>query len=233
MEAQKIVRVTCTMCGAVGEAPIWDRIDAQNSKSDARHVRNETLFEVTCSRCGHKMSLNYPLMYHDGGERFFIQYVTSDEAQSAAEQTIRDEARGMAREAALAEDGSVGALDDGAGALDGYRLRIVRSRNALREKIVVFRNGLDDRVVEVLKLTAFNMAKSQRALKGATGAYFGGVSKAGDVSITFTGGRRHRETVVPAALYADVLADVEARSDGSELTVDRAWAERFLEKTQS
>ena len=35
---------------------------------------------------------------------------------------------------------------------EGYTFRVVRSQNQLREKIVIFDNKLDDRVIEVMKL---------------------------------------------------------------------------------
>ena len=221
----KTVAVTCPRCGARGEAPIWDEVDAQQARRDARHVLNETLFEVRCNQCNKKMSLNYPLSYHDGELKFFVEYVTDPAKVEAAALSVVDKARAMRADAAYAaaldekrpeseaqaEAARAAAMAD-EGALDGYRLRIVTSRNALREKIVILRNGLDDRAVEVLKLTTFNLAASQGKLKGATEAYFGGVKKSGDVIIDFVGGRRHREMKVPVSLYETVCADVQTHA---------------------
>ena len=237
----KTVRVTCPRCGATGEAPIWDEIDAQQAKRDARHVLNETLFEVKCNQCNSKSSLNYPLVYHDGELRFLVQYVTSDEAFEQACATIGATAHRMraqaARSEALANKASEAEVDDAfasveadPNAIDGYRLRIVKSRNDLREKIVILRNGLDDRAIEVLKLTTFNLASAQDKLKGATKPYFGGVKKSGDILIDFVGGRRHREAKVVRALYEDVLDDVHsyAQDADDDLVIDEQWAKRFL-----
>ena len=238
-EETKTATITCPRCGAQGEAPIWDEIDAQTARRDARHVLNETLFEVKCNQCGNASSLNYPLVYHDGTLKFLVQYVTDPNAAEQAGGDIERTARhmiGKAARAAAAESKTTAFEAEAAGALaaasddalDGYTLRIVTTRDDLREKVVVLRNGLDDRAVEVLKLTTFNLAASQNKLKGATSARFGGITKAGDILVEFVGGRRHRETKVPAALYEQVRADV-ATSGDEELIIGRAWAERFLE----
>ena len=241
----KTAMVTCPRCGAKGEAPIWDEIDAQQASRDARHVLDETLFEVKCNQCGNASSLDYPLVYHDGERRFLVQYVPDAQAVGQAASVLADTTRAMrsraARAAALAdkateedaEAAAQAALQDEA-ALAGYVLRIVETRNALREKVVILRNGLDDRAVEVLKVTTFNLAAAQGKLKGATEAYFGGAKKSGDVVINFVGGRRHREMKVKAALYESVCRDVEAYEDEfGSVIVDRAWAERFLAKQRN
>lgn len=240
-EATKSVRITCPRCGAEGEAPIWDEIDAQTARRDARHVLNETIFEVKCNQCGNALSLNYPLVYHDGESRFFIQYVTDpakvDDVAAGVEEAVRRMIGKAAQALALADKADEAAAEEAGAAaaaapdaLDGYLLRIVASRNALREKAVILRNGLDDRAVEVLKLTSFNLAASQGKLKGATEAYFGGVKKSGDILIDFVGGRRHRETKVPRELYESVLGDVRQfdPNPNGQLVVDAAWAGRFL-----
>lgn len=238
-DIEKNVRVTCPCCGSHGEAIAWDEIDAQMDRRDARHILNEALFEAKCDKCGNALSLDYPLVYHDGEARFVVWYVADESVDGKIAASIRDKALEMkaraARAAALAgkatpdkAEAAAQAVLKAPNALEGYRYRIVHSRNALREKIVVLRNGLDDRAVEVLKVTTFNLAARQGRLKGATEPYFGGVKKSGDVIIDFVGGRRHREMKAPAKLYRSVCADVDAVTDGSDLVVDRQWAERFL-----
>lgn len=238
--ATKTATITCPRCGAQGEAPIWDEIDAQTARRDARHVLNETIFEVRCNRCGNTSSLNYPLVYHDGELKFLVRYVTDPNAVGQAERDMERTARHMIGKAAqaIASEGKATPFEAEAaghiaaaadGALGGYTMRIVTTRDDLREKVVVLRNGLDDRAIEVLKLTTFNLAASQRKLKGATGARFGGVTKAGDILVEFVGARRHREMKIPVALYDQVLADVAVTPDDT-LVVGRAWAESFLEQ---
>lgn len=237
----KTITITCPQCGATGEAPIWDEIDAQQTRRDARHVLNETLFEVKCNQCNHKSSLNYPLIYHDGDLRFIVQYVMNDNALEAAKRSISETARSMraqaARLAALSDKASEEEADAAAAAvmadpdaLEGYRFRIVTTRNDLREKIVILRNSLDDRAIEVLKITTFNLAAAQGKLKGATKPFFGGVKKSGDILIDFVGGRRHREMKIPVELYAKVCEDIVsfAQDINEAPVVDETWAERFL-----
>ncbi|HAM15503.1 MAG TPA: hypothetical protein DCP91_06540 [Eggerthellaceae bacterium] len=241
--AQKTVQVTCPRCGAEGTAPVWDKIDARQARRDARHVLNESIFDVDCSRCGHRISLNYPLVYHDGESRFAVYYVTKADAVQAAACDIEDLARHMIGEAARAAALDGKASDEEARAaaeqaaadpraLDGYRLRIVTSRNALREKVAILRGDMDDRAIEALKLATFNLVESQGRLKGATSAYYGGIAKSGDIGIKFTGGRKYYETTVPAATYERAVEDVRSylaqADDPDPLVVDRAWAERFL-----
>jgi hypothetical protein len=89
------------------------------------------LFETTCLECGETTSLFYPLLYHDQDAQVMIWLVPPDEGGDPRLDPVTMNAQ--------------------AHLFPGYRLRLVASVNELLEKIMLFEQGLDDRVVELTK----------------------------------------------------------------------------------
>ena len=111
----------------------------------------------------------------------------------------------------------------------GYTVRLVRTQEELREKAAIFHMGLDDRAVEVMKyllrdqidaVTGEKELKAVWCMPDGEDAMFEIFTEDGDL-YPLTGALEPCRKL-QAAIQEDLPEHDEA------LTVDRAWAEEFL-----
>ena len=106
------------------------------------------LFDVECAHCGLKTRVNYPILVNDMEHDVMIRY-TFPEGVEEAKQEFRS----------LRE-------------MYWGRTRIVTDQNSLREKLSIFRAGLDDRVVEFVKVLILAKSFPQLEGKEIRGVYY-------------------------------------------------------------
>lgn len=152
--------ITCPRCKKASEFAIWESINVKLCPEAKERVITGDLFQFECPDCHTKMRVSYPTLYHDPEKKYMIYCIPagadpkkSAELTDSAEKTM----------AANRENK----------AMAGYRYRMTDSVNALREKVLLFENDLDDRVVEIMKFftVAGLLEKSPEVKIG--GAYFG------------------------------------------------------------
>lgn len=132
--------ITCPDCGKDGPFIIWRSINVDISEGMGEAVRDGSAFLFTCPHCGSKHPVDYGFLYHDMHNKIWIHYTQSDED----EKKVLDMLTG--------DDFMVKEL-----VTEGYIIRIVRSMNQLREKLFIFDNNYDDRVIEYMKLIFASM----------------------------------------------------------------------------
>ena len=107
-----------------------------------------------------------------------------------------------------------------------YLIRIVRSQNDLREKISIFDEGLDDRIIEIIKL--FVLGKFQDENKGyeSIALYYSKIDDEDCIEI-YADNQYSGHFVIPRELYdsiyekySDIIPDL--RKD--DPVIDRIWA---------
>ena len=194
-------QVTCPKCQAAGKAEIWTNVNSAENPNEAQWLIDGFLFQYECPECGHVSTLNHDCLYHDAGNRAFILYVA--EAFKAHDALAALEAR----------------------APKGYRVRLVDSREALREKAAILRDGLDDRAVEVAKLAAYNKFAEEGALDRSARAYYGALDEDGGIIVEFVSASGTTETTVPRDIYDGIAASF---TDVEPSIVDRTWATQVL-----
>lgn len=119
--------IECVHCKQSCERTPLTRISPDRDPKIRAKIQDLSLFRWTCPNCGTTMLVEDPCLYHDISGQFMVW---------------------------LSPDGSkpqTGRFDP----LSGYTLRYVKDLNAFREKINVLERGLDDRVVEMMKLILF------------------------------------------------------------------------------
>lgn len=131
--------VECPECNNSSSFRIWESINTALDPEMKEKVKDRSAFIFTCPKCGGQTAVDYGFLYHQMEDRIMIAYSNSDENEEELYHLFTEE------------------QDDifGVGNLflkDEYLLRIVRSLNALREKIYIFDDGLDDRIIEIYKL---------------------------------------------------------------------------------
>ena len=116
-------------CGAMSQARMWSGINAEVNPNLRLSVLEESLFDWTCPHCGYQAMLAYPCLYHDKSRRFMI-YILPGEPDPK-------KAAGISAQFPQ---------------LRGVRKRVTGSLATLKEKILLFEDGLDDRAAELVKL---------------------------------------------------------------------------------
>lgn len=131
---QETVKLTCPICGHAHAAPVVPVVDAGQDQDAWQSFQKGGLFRFDCPDCGYPMELSYSFLCQDSAIRQYI-YLSREEP---------DGNRGFQEIARRAGTLAKGNTSDAV-------LRVVYTADELNEKLRIFENGLDDRIVEVCK----------------------------------------------------------------------------------
>ena len=211
MSSQRKITVTCPKCNKSHPFTIWQSINTSLDPEMKAAVIDLSAFLFECPTCGEKNYVNYSFLYHQMVDKIMIHYASSDKD---AEEVCK----------MLAGDAPAGMLQDMR--KNNYLTRLVRTHNELREKIMIFDNGLDDRIIELLKADIFNtFIKDNPDSKDVEILYFRGDEK-NYIQILADGKSQGIEELSDelyeelAQEYTDKLPNI--RKDGP--CIDREWA---------
>jgi len=185
--------VTCPACGREHDVPLVQSINTTDDP-DAKQKLLAGDFDVLDCACGKRTQLVAELLYVDPIANLYIQVAPTPEAVSKGE-------------AAFAAAGATGTQ------------RLVPSINALVEKIKITDAGLEDWVLEMVKvLLLASMAEPDlnRVLLFD--------HSEGDVIHWILLGDDARAMQSPFAAYERLAARTQARPRSTELRIDRVWA---------
>ena len=119
--------ITCPKCGARQVFLAWESVNVTLHPELKAQLLEGSLTRATCQQCGESAEVLYQILFHDPKKQLLIWlWQEPKDPETAALQLDR--------------------------LMSQYRLRLVRSRNELVEKILIFDAELDDRVVELVKL---------------------------------------------------------------------------------
>jgi ribosomal protein S27AE len=138
MSKLKLKKLSCPRCNNTQEVATWDSINVTLNPHLKVELFANKINTTTCGKCGYYSMIGNDLLYHDMQMRVMIfeQYSSHDI---------------MAQLDTLKQHCAQNAFSD-------YRFRIVKSRRGLIEKILIFQDGFDDRVVELMKLSVISHA---------------------------------------------------------------------------
>jgi len=151
------VEIACPWCKTSQSVEIWDSVNVTLSPDFKGLLVKGELNVLRCDKCGIRTEIPNYLLYHDIDKQVMIWLMYPREDGS------------IPVELAPTED------------LFGqfpkeYRFRIVRSRRELIEKILIFDDELDDRIIEVLKLHVASKSSSENIEIGE-GLYYNGIEQ--------------------------------------------------------
>lgn len=205
------VEFPCPGCGETIHHDAWTLVNARRTPALSKRLQEGTLFEFTCPTCGYSASLASPCLYLDPAHHACAYLVADDRMASGVEDMFDNLA---------ASEGPTGGSD--------VIRRIVRDRHDLRGRAICFENGLDDRVVEILKMALVGMAKQQGAVP--MGDDTSVVNLVGMQGADLVFELEHGDDVMSAAmprggyeLYADAIAHSSIAGEQPYI-VDRSWA---------
>lgn len=204
--------VICPGCGARVAARMWTGINAEVNPNLRAEVLDETLFDWKCPQCGHEATLAYPCLYHDKGRRFMV-YVLPQEPDE-------QKAAGIAAQFPQ---------------LRGVRKRVTGSLASLKEKILLFEDGLDDRAVEFVKLLVSLVLERSSGKRVTQGLYVSSDEERERIGFLFSleGEEQpvHRVTSFSAYHKASAIVEFLLPPDGGDfLLVDESFARRLFER---
>jgi len=145
MSTRYTADVGCARCGRTNQVAVADSYSVDRLPSVREQVLARTLMSATCS-CGQRIEVVKPLLYSDVARGWWIHIETVDRrpAFEVCEQETRTEFASVFDPATFPK--AVAALGD------QLRVRLVFGHEELREKVLCADHGLDDALVEILKL---------------------------------------------------------------------------------
>ena len=217
MSRKTTVKVTCPKCKKEFEAVCWDSLNADLNPAEKLKLLDGTFFDQKCEHCGTVATMFYPTLYHDMSKKVMIWFFTDENATAEAYDTIE-----------FAEK-ELDAFEEGG----KYKYRIVFDPNDLREKVLIVDNGLDDRVIEVLKLIFALMTMEQYPDERVEIVYFDVDDKGEYIFKLYC----ESENVITANLdkvfytaIANEYADVIEKASVKKYVIDQNWAVRIWKK---
>ena len=119
--------ITCRHCEKSFQETIWNTINTEISPDIKELFLTGKLFCHPCPHCGAPVFLNYTVLYHDTNINTAIYYIVNEEEIANATKAFE-----------------LMPFD--------YPKRIVSTLFDLKEKLLIFSNKLDDRIIEILKI---------------------------------------------------------------------------------
>ena len=202
--------VCCPDCGAKTTARMWSGINAEVNPNLRLSVLDESLFDWRCPQCGYEAMLAYPCLYHDKGRRFMI-YILPGKPNPA-------KAAGIGAQFPQ---------------LRGVRKRVTGSLATLKEKILLFEDGLDDRAAELVKLLLAMVLERGKGKRVEQGFYCSSDEAADRIGFSFfvEGEEEPVRRMTSFAAYRQALSIVQnlLPPDGEEfLVVNEKYARDLL-----
>lgn len=121
---------TCSKCGYKGKIKMYDSVNVTLDPKLRERVLSGEIFGWTCPKCEEVLSVRHNLLYHDMHNEFQVYYSPTEcEALNDMMNETLAKFPGMRK-----------------------TVRTVDSLNALREKIYIFEEGLNDIAIELSKV---------------------------------------------------------------------------------
>jgi hypothetical protein len=137
--------VACPSCGRKQTWTLATSLNGARASKQIDEIKNGSFQQVACDGCGHRFELEWPFLYYDFAGSLTVGVFPSEwEPEWRRHEAML--ARSWRKNAGA--DAPLPARSFGA----GVRVRTVFGHAALREKLLCSQAGLDDRLIELLKL---------------------------------------------------------------------------------
>jgi len=197
------IKVTCPKCGEEADFTIWRSLNSDVSSHMMEKFLSGEIFAFTCPVCGETTRVNYPMLYHDMTNALMVSY-----AQAGDEAFQKD------------------MLEQSKFFLNmGYKYRIVYDDRALIEKALIFREGFDDRTIELLKFIISQNITREYPEANIEKSYF---IKDGDAYKLIFIGNLTLESVLTKEAVDKAHEDFSKHYTNNEYIIDTNWAMNFF-----
>ena len=142
-EHEHIAVITCQKCHHKAEFELHDVIDSKDNAYEKNRILNGTLFEHKCHNCNTNIDLLYETVYCDVDRNTMIYLV--HEGNFDATNSMLHTIAAIERK-----------YPDAYASTPKPKKRIVTCHHKLREKVLILEEGLDDRIIEIIKIICVN-----------------------------------------------------------------------------
>lgn len=143
MSTEIMKDIICPQCGVSQKFLLTTGINARENPELKQRALEETIFDWRCQRCNYFAAMAYPFLYMDPDARYVVCVTPGGSGQPAEPtETVKD-----------------------------FVKRRVKNLAELKEKTLIFDNGLDDVAVEVVKNALCTIIKNKYEAKRVH-AYF-------------------------------------------------------------
>jgi hypothetical protein len=210
--------LTCPACAHEQAFTMWTSVNVTLDPELKQRLLDRSLIALSCEHSGQTADVQYNLLYHDMQANLMVWYVTDDQKPEA-----------LSRLAA-----SMG--------VEGLTLRQVDSLNELIEKVRIADDGLDDRLIEMLKLILWEKLPEERKPGGLQLLYEQMVEDAGNapqIGFAALTDEGTRMLLAPKPIYDrlnEYLSLILTRVDeqgGQWLRVDAQYASWLMQQATS
>lgn len=211
-------KLICPKCGHEQEVTVWDSIEVSDSPQAKEQIISGDLFMFTCEKCANATPMIHTCLYHDKAKKLLIYLIPDyDKDQQEKFKLLAKDMGDL-----IPEDKR-----------DGYEERMVFNANSLKEKVLLREEGLDDRIIELMKLYYIANAQQELGDKEIGEVLFeplGGVS--GFVFLMKEGNPFFAEIDMNAyeTLKGDMKEDLEKETEKGFAQIDWQWAQKIAEK---
>lgn len=130
--------VKCPKCSQMSDVTVWNSITVKDSMDLKSDLLAGKINMFKCPSCEHIALMPNPMLYHDEERKLMISFSPTNDP------VLKENMFSNIKESSK----NSGELEQ----LEGYNLRFVTDYNELLEKILIFDNDLNDKVIEVIKL---------------------------------------------------------------------------------
>lgn len=201
--------LTCPHCHQAFDATVDRTIDAETDSDLLRLILEGTYGQTTCPHCLTKLYADTPLTVSDREHGTTLEFTATTDpivVQRTAEHLM----------ATIAERSA------------NQQYRLVMHFDDLREKLIMLKSGLDDRVVELMKFAA---AKKRREIKpNETFDRVMFYRRSGEGFLVFLDNLSRTVAEVPFKRTTYQAVKARMTLTGSPLLVNGAWVMQYLEK---
>ncbi len=216
MSMKRTENVKCPHCGKTSEFTVWDSINTDIDPDMEKAVRDRSAFLFHCPECGDETYFDYGFLYHNMTSKIMIQYADSDEM---AEEFLD----------AIKESENMEMLEDIVN--NDYTVRVVRSRNRLIEKLMIFDAGLDDRIIEIYKFMVLLKYQKEKEECEDPELYFYCGDDGKKAVFIYESGEYICSSGLDDGLYkelAERYGNMLPEMQKGEMFIDENWAYSFL-----
>lgn len=212
--------IVCPICKTEHKIKVWENLDGSENGKQKENILSGEFFRFKCKKCDYFAPLAYNFLYTDVKKHmalWLLPEVTEEDLRVLNESYVQN------------KDEKI------------YISRIVETPNELKEKIMINDAGMDDRIVELLKMVYMSQlveitGDEKIVEENILEMYLDVKGEEYSIVIFF----ENREPImfpvkyeVYIKLYQDFIEMVEEEEEDGFLKVDYLWAKRMFDKKNS
>lgn len=205
--------VVCPHCGKDSSAVIMERFNAGEDAELLPALKDRSIFIHICPECQKPTYLDYNFLYEDEESRIAVWYASTPEE----EETAKIGAKTMALARRIEEP---------------WLIRVVLGWAEFGEKLQILEDGLDDRLVEIMKLLVVNEFVSKHGDYTLDGIFYGRLSDGKAAFLMTQNGKLLAASAFTNEHYAAVRKAMEQRLPSLREDEPVINADRMYERLQ-